>query len=132
MYRALIVEDEVRTREGLKKYISWIALGFDDVREAATGAEALETIRKFRPDLVLLDIRLPGIDGLTVLERLRGELPHTVVIIISGFQDFSYARKAIRYQAFEYLLKPVNPEEVDRTIRRAFTPAASAFSVDEI
>ncbi|QJC53525.1 response regulator [Paenibacillus albicereus] len=112
MYKLLIVEDEPVIREGLKHYLDWPELGVTDIREAANGREGLELALAARPDLIVTDIRMPEMDGLEMLERLRPELPNTAFVVLTGYGDFAYTQRAIRLGCIEdYLLKPLLYEE---------------------
>ena len=107
MYKAFLVEDEVIVREGLRDNIDWENCGFSYIGDAADGETALPMIRELKPDLVLTDIRMPFMDGLALSDAIKKELPDTRIIIISGFDDFSYAQRAIHIGVEQYLLKPV-------------------------
>lgn len=75
-------------------------------------------MRRFKPDIILTDIRMPGLDGLELIERLYHECPDTKVIIISGYDDFSYAQKAIQFGAFDYIVKPIEEEDLIKVLKR--------------
>lgn len=104
--KVLIVEDELLVRVGIKSSIDWSENGFVLVGEAEDGNEAILQLRTYKPDIVLLDIHLPGISGLEVLKVIRAELPKTKVIIISGMDDFETTRMAFQLGAYEYFHKP--------------------------
>lgn len=112
MIKALIVDDEPKLREGLRKFIDWEACGYEVVDTAANGNEALDKYQRYRPDLVVADIRMPGMDGLQLIEKLRGQDPLLHILILSGYADFSYAKKAMTQRADGYLLKPVDEDEL--------------------
>ena len=95
MYKLLLADDEKWIRQGLLEIIDWKACGIDEVWEAEDGGEAQAKIRVVKPDLVITDIRMPDIDGLELCTWLKEEFPETKAIIISGYQDFNYARQAI-------------------------------------
>ncbi|MBP2002228.1 two-component system response regulator YesN [Paenibacillus shirakamiensis] len=117
MYTLLIVEDETLIRKGLMQYFDWNALGFHTIYEAENGSEGVEIARKERPDLVITDIRMPLMDGLDMIGALRQDLPDTLFVIWTGYNEFAYAQKAIRLgNVFAYLLKPLQYEESMRTI----------------
>lgn len=118
MYKLLIVDDEDWIRERLRYTIDWSQMGIEVVGEAADGEEALDITSRMLPDVVLTDIRMPGIDGLEYIKRLRDCNIHTKAIIISGFSDFEYAQKAIKLGAFDYILKPVEDEDLTDVVRR--------------
>ncbi|WP_284645195.1 response regulator transcription factor [Paenibacillus silviterrae] len=120
MYKLLIVEDEPLIRTGLRYYFSWEELGFNKILEAENGLEGYHTAVRERPDMIITDIRMPELTGLEMIERLRPELPDTVFILLSGFNEFSYAQKAIRLgNVHAYLLKPLQYEESLAAIKEA-------------
>lgn len=114
----LIVEDEKNTRDGLKKFLE----GRDyDVVTAENGEEALRQIQKERPDIVLADIRMPGMDGISLLEKIESKYPEVAVILLTAYGTVENAVKAIKLGAFHYLTKPVNLEEMEFLIKKALT-----------
>ncbi len=108
LFRLLVVEDEAIIRNGLTRQIPWPTYGFEAVGEAADGAEGLRLARRLHPDVVLTDIRMPGMDGIELMRRLRRLLPDVRIVVLSGYGDFEYAQKAIEYGASAYLLKPTS------------------------
>lgn len=111
MYKLLIVDDEPLVRICLKSYLDWETLGFTIVGEAADGMTALQMIGDLRPDLVLLDIKMPKMDGLEVLDKLQTGFPEIMVIMLSSFNDFLTVREAFKRNAFDYIHKPTMTEE---------------------
>ncbi len=107
MLRVFLVEDESVIREGLRDKIPWEQYGFQFVGEAADGEMALPLIRKLKPDVLITDIKMPFMDGLSLSEMVKEEFPRTRIIIISGYDDFEYARQAIVVGVDQYLLKPI-------------------------
>lgn len=107
MYKVFLVEDEVIIREGLRSSIPWEQCGFSFVGDAPDGELALPLIRHCKPDLLITDIKMPFMDGLALSQRVHQELPDTRIIIISGYDDFQYARQAIEIGVEQYLLKPI-------------------------
>lgn len=107
MLKVFLVEDESVIREGLRSKIPWEQYGFTLVGDAADGEMALPLIRKTRPDVLITDIKMPFMDGLSLSKIVHSELPKTRIIIISGHDDFDYARKAIEVGVEQYLLKPI-------------------------
>lgn len=118
MYKVMLAEDEEQIRAGLKKTIEGVIGGFQVIAEAANGKEALEAAKRVNPDIVVTDIRMPEMNGLDMIRRLRGDFPNLFVIIVSGYGDFEYAKQAIKYQVTEYLLKPVNRVELAEVLQR--------------
>lgn len=119
MFRAVIVDDEPYMREGLRLLVDWQACAFDLVGEAADAHEALALIHRERPDLAILDIRMPGMEGTKLAQLLTDQHPELLVMFMTGYQDFEYARAAIRAHAWRYLLKPLDPEELEKELRIA-------------
>lgn len=118
VYRILLVDDEEEVRTSILKKIDWEGTGFAIVGDAENGQDALEKIELYEPDVVLTDIRMPYMDGLTLAETLRQTHPSIKVVIFSGFDDFEYAKQAIRLNILEYILKPVNAEELTAILTR--------------
>ena len=109
--KVLLVDDEIMIREGFKKLFDWEAHGCGIVGEAADGIEALAKIDALSPDIVIMDINIPIMNGLKVIEQSRIKHPETAFVVVSGYDDFSYCREALRLQITDYILKPVNYEE---------------------
>lgn len=109
-YKYIIAEDESLIRKNLIKKINALNLPLVPVGEAINGLEAIELIEKHCPDLVLTDIRMPQYDGLELVKYLHDNYPKTKVIILSGYDDFSYAQTALRYSVKDYLLKPISSD----------------------
>lgn len=112
MIKVMIVDDEPKIREGLKAIVPWDDLGFSVAGTASNGHEALELYDEIRPELVVADIRMPGMDGLTLIQKLRERDEKLHILILSGYADFDYAKKAIAHRADGYLLKPVDEDEM--------------------
>lgn len=106
MYRVLLADDEADVREGLLAEIDWEACGFSVAGTAENGLEALELAERLQPDVVLTDIRMPFVDGLELVQRLQTELPLARAVILTGYDEFDYARQAVSLNVDEYLLKP--------------------------
>lgn len=117
-YRILLVDDEEELRAGIRRRIDWEALGFVLAGEAANGQDALELAEQLRPDVVLTDIKMPFMDGLTLCRQLKTQLPAVRLVIFSGFDEFDYARQAIGMNVFEYLLKPITSTELSDVLVR--------------
>lgn len=113
-----IAEDEEWIRRGIKKMIRWGELSMELAGEADNGVLAKEEILKLKPDIVLADIRMPGMDGLELVSGLKG-MTDTKFLFISGYKEFEYARKAVELNAVSYLLKPVDPEELNEVLHTA-------------
>ena len=109
--RVVLVDDEIMIREGFKRLFEWEAHDCQVVGEAADGMEALAQIDSLRPDIVIMDINIPIMNGLKVIQLARMKHPEIAFVIVSGYDDFSYCREALRLQITDYILKPVNYEE---------------------
>ena len=109
-----IADDEVDVREGLKYLVDWDELGFTFCGEGRNGEEALEQILRLRPDLVLLDIRMPRLSGLEVVKKSKEAGFSGKFIILSGYSDFAYAQEAMRYGVEYYLTKPIDELELEK------------------
>ena len=107
MYHVLVVDDETLMRKYLANSIPSFTDKFQVSGIAKDGLEAMELLKKQHYDLVITDIQMPEVDGLSLAKYLHENFPDIAVIIISGFNDFEYARKAIKYQVTDYLLKPL-------------------------
>lgn len=112
MYGVIIVDDEVLAREAIGKNILWNDLGYELVAQCEDGQDAINYLKNHKVDLVLTDINMPYINGLELSKYIYEYFPETRVIIFSGYNEFSFAQQAIRYQVSDYLLKPVTPDEL--------------------
>ncbi len=109
--KVLLVDDEIMIREGFKRLFDWESHGCEVIGEASDGMEALGQIDALLPDIVIMDINIPVMNGLKVIEVSRVKHPKIAYVIVSGYDDFAYCRKALRLQITDYILKPVNYEE---------------------
>lgn len=112
LYRIMLVDDEEEVRTSMIKKVGWEKIGFQIIGDAENGSEALEMATLLEPDVVITDIKMPFMDGLTLGEKLREILPSIKIVIFSGFDDFEFAKQAIKLNVVEYVLKPVNVEEL--------------------
>ena len=112
LFKVFICEDESIVREGLRDMIPWEKYGFEFVGDAPDGEMALPMIRKLKPDVLITDITMPFMDGLSLSKTVTKELPNIKIIVISGYSDFEYARKAIEIGVEQYLLKPVTKTDM--------------------
>lgn len=119
MHRLLIADDEPKIRRRLSQLIDWNALGVEVVAFADNGRQALEMALEADIDLCMVDVRMPVMNGLDLIQNLGAVKPGVLCIIISGHDEFEYAQRAISLNVFDYLLKPINSEILERTIRRA-------------
>jgi two-component system response regulator YesN len=118
MYSAIIVDDEFFVRKGLIEMIDWEGNGFQITGEADNGEDALALIREKKPQLVITDIRMPVLDGIGLIQTVAGEGLDTNFIIISGYNDFRYAQQAVRYGVLDYVLKPVDQDDIVNTLAK--------------
>ena len=114
--KLVIVDDESWTREVIKSLGRWAELEISIVGEASDGETGLALIRQQQPDIVLTDVKMPRLDGVEMLSRLRGSGSRAQVVFISGYDDFSYAQSALRLGAADYLLKPLKAKELNDTL----------------
>lgn len=117
MMKLLLVDDEFYFREYLKNCIDWKSLECQIVGEASDGEDALNLAREKHPDIILLDINMPCVDGIEFSRIISKEQPNSRIIIVSGHSEFQYAQKAMKYGVKSYLLKPLDEEELCQTIR---------------
>lgn len=117
MYRAIIADDEIHILRLVKRFVESEHVAVTG--EASDGMSAYRMTLEQKPDILITDIRMPGYDGIEMIRRLREDMPELNIIIISGYRDFSYAQEAIRYGAIEYLLKPIDEDELAAALRKA-------------
>lgn len=118
MTKVLIVDDEKYVRLGIKSETDWTLIGCEVVGEASNGIEALEIAEKVKPDLVISDIRMPRMDGIELAEKMIEKYPGTKVIFLTAYNEFEYARKALRIGVSDYILKPFKDGELEGVIQR--------------
>lgn len=118
MYRLLIVDDEPAVRAGLRAYFDWAAYGIEVAGEADDGDVALEMITRDQPDLILTDVRMPTMDGITMSQCISAEYPSIKIIFVSGHDDADYLKSAMKVSAVDYIFKPVNLQELSTVIKR--------------
>lgn len=118
MIKVFLVEDEAIVRRGIRNNIPWEKEGFEFAGEASDGELAYPMIKKIKPDIVITDIKMPFMDGLELASIIKKELPDTKIIILSGYNEFDYAKKAISIGVTDYQLKPISSEKLLETIKR--------------
>jgi two-component system response regulator YesN len=118
LFSLFIVDDENEVRKGIVENVDWNRLGYTVVGEAANGEEAVQKIGALAPDVILSDIRMPGMDGVALMRYLHEKLPQTKVVVLSGRKDFAYLEAAINNEVFAYLLKPANKDSFEETFSR--------------
>ena len=117
MYRVVIVDDDLLIVKGLSSVVPWERLNCEVAGTASDGESGLRLIRECRPDVLLTDIRMPNVDGLTMAAAVRSEFPRMQISVLTAYRDFEYARQAIRLGVCRYLLKPSNMEELEEAVR---------------
>ncbi|MCR8645548.1 response regulator [Paenibacillus sp. N1-5-1-14] len=118
MYRLMIVDDEDEVREGIIQKTDWQACGFELVGDFTNGRDALDAVADLQPDVIITDICMPFMDGLELAKHVAEEHRDIVVVIITGYEDFEYAKQAIRLKVKEYLLKPINAREITAFLQK--------------
>lgn len=119
MYNVLLVDDERIILEGISSMVDWEEHGARLTGTARNGIEALDFIEKHKPDIVISDIKMPGMDGLQLVEKAMHAAPETAFILLSGYSEFDYARKAMQFGVKHYLLKPCNENAIIDALREA-------------
>ena len=119
MLRVMIVDNEAAIRKGLIHCIHWEELGCQIAAQAEDGVAALEQIASASPDIIIRDIRMPGMDGLELAQAVSERYPHIKVIILTGYPDFSYAQRAIQYHVVDFVLKPTTVENLTHAVEKA-------------
>lgn len=131
MYKILVVEDEDIIRKGLIYMVDWLKVNCVIAGEASDGKEGIEKIKEIKPDIVITDIKMPYKDGIEMLEETIFEHEYET-IIISGYSEFEYAKKAIKLNVTEYLLKPIDFEYLYETIEKLTKKIQSKNKIKEV
>lgn len=118
MYKVFLADDEVVIREGIRSSFPWEKSDFILSGEAPDGEIALSLLREIKPDILITDIRMPFMDGLELCRQARDQLPWMKTIILTGYDEFTYAKEALALGVKEYLLKPVSAQELDAALKR--------------
>ncbi|WP_135549217.1 response regulator [Paenibacillus cymbidii] len=118
MYKMIIVDDEATTRYGLRVCVDWNAYGIEIVGEAGGGEAGLQLAEQLRPDIVLTDVKMPGMDGIEMVGQLRRRFEKMKVIFISGYDDIEYLKQAMKFDAIDYIFKPVNLAELLQVVQK--------------
>lgn len=119
MYKLLIIDDDEMIREGIKNAIDWNKQGIGNVRTAKNGEDGMQIFREDNSDIILTDIRMPIMDGIDLLKKIKSINKDAIVIILSGYDDFNYAQTAIKEGAFDYLLKTADEQDLLKAIKKA-------------
>lgn len=118
-WKVIVVDDEYWIRKGIIQLIPWDRLGLTLAGEAEDGEDAIALVAAVQPDIVLLDMRMPGLSGAELLQHFANQSKPQMMIVISGYADYEYTREAIRSNAFDYLLKPVKEHELVQVLEKA-------------
>lgn len=129
-FTVILADDEAQILEGIHRGIDWDALGFEVIATASNGKELLERTETLRPDLVISDIKMPFLDGLQVAKMLHDNMMHVKIVLFSGWDDFEYAQLAIRYGVSEYILKPIDFQEMDTLLNKLHDELEEEFQQD--
>lgn len=119
MYKLIIADDEARIRRGLRKSISWSELNIEVIGEAEDGEIALKLAKEKMPNIMLVDICMPFVNGLELIKKLKDIAENCIIIIITGFDEFEYIHEALKLKVFDYILKPVSRDNLKETILKA-------------
>jgi two-component system, response regulator YesN len=130
MYKVLLVDDERIILDGISRIIDWSSLGTELAGTARNGLEAFELICQSPPHIVISDIRMPGMDGLTLASKINESFPNIRVILLTGFGEFEYAQKAMHYGVRHYLLKPCNESDIVEALKDVTEDLAQSESRD--
>lgn len=129
MYKVLIADDNALIRKSIKKRVPWKELQMTCIGEAENGKETAEIIKELLPDIVITDIKMPVADGFYAIEMTKDVFPNIQFIIISGYDDFAYLKQSIQFQVLNYILKPIDTDELVESLKKAaiqFTRQQSA------
>src|SRR5690554_2604101 len=113
MYKIMIIDDEPIIVQGLSRTIDWEKFECQIIATAYDGMEGAQAIRKYRPDIIISDIAMPGLDGLSMVAGLKSEFPDMEISILTGYRVFDYAQKAVNLGVTRFLLKPSNMKELE-------------------
>ena len=117
-FKVIVADDEKLIANNIARRVEDSSEAFRVIARAGSGTEALEQARELLPDVVFSDIKMPEMDGIELISKLRKEHPEILCVIVSGYSDFEYMKAAIQNSAVDYLLKPVNPEELHRLLQK--------------
>ncbi|MDG0810645.1 response regulator [Cohnella rhizosphaerae] len=119
MFQVLLVDDHAHLVDSLVKSIPWESLGISQVHTAYSGPAALEVLDTYPVDILVTDIRMPGLSGLELIRRVMQARKRIKCIVMSGYADFEYARQALQFDTVDYILKPAEDEEIVASLRKA-------------
>lgn len=132
MLKIIVADDERAIRESISACIDWKGMDLDLVGVYANGVDTYDAILNESPDIVMTDIKMPGMDGLELIERIAETDPDTQFIILSGYGEFSYAQRAMKYGVRHYLLKPCSEEQIENSLREAIQECCKRRAISKI
>ena len=118
MYKVLIVDDEKMIRMGMKKVLPWQELKIEEVYTAASGKEALGILEEYHPQIMISDIQMTEMTGLELIEKAKEKVPDLRVIVLTGYDNFEYARQSIRLEVQDFFLKPIDEEDLAEAVKK--------------
>ncbi len=130
MYKVIIIDDEDIIVQGLKKVVNWEKYDCKVVATASDAKSGAQVIRENNPDIIFTDIKMPNMDGLTMLAGLKGEFPNMQITVLTGYRDFEYAKRAIHIGVTRFLLKPSKMNEIEEALQ-IMTESLSKLQPDE-
>lgn len=119
MHSTLIIDDEQSVHQAIRSLVDWASLGLREPQSAYNGAQALELMENLQPAIVFVDMNMPLMDGITFLSKASERFSNTQFIVVSGYDSFDFARAAIRYNVLDYLLKPIDVDELLAALKKA-------------
>ena len=126
MYTLLIVDDEEIEREGMAQFIPWDSYEIKVVSTARNGAEGLEKIAKFRPDLAIVDIKMPVMNGIEMIRQAKEQYPDMTFVVLSGYGDYEFTSQAMELGVRHYILKPCDESKMIPVLNKAFAELEEA------
>ena len=119
MYKTMIIDDEKAVHTVIRKLVKWQESGLEEPRSAWNGSEGISMMREIHPDIVFVDMNMPVMDGSSFLQKAAEEFPQVKLIVVSGYDDFRYAKTALQSNALDYLLKPLAADELNKVLYHA-------------
>lgn len=119
MFKVMIIDDEPIIRKGIRNILNWKQFGCEICAEASDGEEGRILIEKYRPDILITDIRMPEVDGLKMINDVKDIIPDCKIIVLTGYRDFDYVQEALKLGVFDFVLKPSKIEDLTAIVQRA-------------
>ncbi len=132
MIKIIVVEDETLVKKGLILTTDWQKYGCEVVGEASNGLEGMNAIARLKPDIVITDVRMPGLDGIGMIKQAKSDGLKPEFIIISGYSEFEYARQAVKLGVRDFLTKPIDDEDLDRALLNTCVAVRDKLRIDKI